>query len=57
MPDRERREIAVTAVKTRDGKLRDLLAANGIAINPAPPEQPASASGGSAPAPAPGNRD
>jgi len=49
------REIAVVAVRTHDGKLRDLLTANGIAIGPAP--EPTSSPGGGGAGAVGGNRD
>ena len=40
------RQIAVTAVKSRDNKLRELLSQNGITINVTPPAPTDDAKGG-----------
>ena len=40
------RQIAVAAVKSRDGKLRDLLSQNGITINVAAPPAADNGKGG-----------
>ena len=39
-------QIAVAAVKSRDGKLRDLLSQNGITITVSPPAAPDDGKGG-----------